>query len=451
MSTRPLVIIHGWSDDSTSFESLAGHLAQRLGRNVHMIDLADYESMDDEVTFDDVVAQMDVAWNHHQLPRTKGSVDVVVHSTGGLVIRHWLTKHFAPADAPVKHLVMLAPANFGSPLAHKGYSFLGRVVKGWTSEKLFQTGKRILEGLELASPYTWNLAMKDRIVDRETDCMYRKGRILCTVLVGNKGYGGISAAANEDGTDGTVRVSTANLNCAHVVADFSRNPLKPRYTVKTSKGRCAFAVMDGENHSTIAGKQDGFQNKQTLDHIVRGLTIDDADFDGWCDDLAAATDAVMEKRKSKAYTHGYQNTVFRVRDDFDHDVRDYFLEFYVEDDDTGWFSEMFHRDAIRTVHAHGSNPAYRAVLVDCTVLHRKIDKKDETLKMSLTAVPELREHGKVGYRTFADDDIGGIAIKKDQVEKLFAENRTVLVDVILRREQVPGEVFDFRKADGPGS
>ena len=448
MAHRPLVIIHGWSDDSSSFEKLASLLAAELGRHVHMIDLADYESMDDDVTFDDVITQMDFAWTQHNLPRGKASVDVVVHSTGGLVIRDWLTRNFKPNASPIKHLVMLAPANFGSPLAHKGYSFLGRIVKGWTSAKMFQTGRHILDGLELASPYSWNLAMADRLMTRVDDCMFRKGQTLCTVLVGNKGYKGISAAANEPGSDGTVRVSTANLNCAHITADFSKNPLKPKYSLRLSKGRCAFGVMDGENHSSIAGKQDGFQNKGTLANIVRGLTVTDAQFAGWCNKLQAATDAVMEKRKSKSYTHGYQNTVFRVRDQFDSDVKDYFLEFYVEDDDTGWFSEMFHRDAIRTVHAYGNNASYRAVLVDCTVLHRKIDKKDESLKMSLTAVPEISQHGKVGYRTFADDDIGGIEITKENVAKMFKENRTVLVDVILKREQVRGEVFDFKQASG---
>ena len=53
-----------------------------------------------------------------------------MHSTGALVVRDWLPRHFTPARAPVKRLVMLAPAYFGSHLTHKGRSFTGRVYKG---------------------------------------------------------------------------------------------------------------------------------------------------------------------------------------------------------------------------------------------------------------------------------------------------------------------------------
>ena len=120
----------------------------RLGREVSIVSLADYVSMEDEVRFDDVAEAMDVAWRRHGLPRGKGVVDAIVHSTGGLVIRDWLQRHCTPARAPVKHLVMLAPANFGSHLAHKGRSFIGRVYKGFVAKKpegrAFETGTHIL-------------------------------------------------------------------------------------------------------------------------------------------------------------------------------------------------------------------------------------------------------------------------------------------------------------------
>ena len=44
--------------------------------------------------------------------------------------------------------------------------------------------------------------------------------IMATLLVGNSGYGGIRRILNENGSDGTVRVSIANLNaaCANFLA-----------------------------------------------------------------------------------------------------------------------------------------------------------------------------------------------------------------------------------------
>ena len=84
------------------------------------------------------------------------------------------------------------------------------------------TGTQILKGLELASPYTWRLAERDRF--GEGGEMYQPGNVLCTVLVGNIGYRGISAIANEDGSDGTVRISTANMECVRIHAEFPANP-----------------------------------------------------------------------------------------------------------------------------------------------------------------------------------------------------------------------------------
>ena len=197
MPRRPLVIVHGWSDNYRSFRRL-GRLLKDHGvtSNIKHIALGNYISMDDDVTFDDVTTAMSKAWADAKLPTASRSVDVVVHSTGGLVVRDWLCREFPTGKTPIMRLLMLAPANFGSPLAHKGRAFVGRVVRGWRSKKIFQTGTHILKGLELASPYSWNLALKDRF---GTDNRYGPKGILCTVLVGNQGYSGISAAANEDG------------------------------------------------------------------------------------------------------------------------------------------------------------------------------------------------------------------------------------------------------------
>jgi hypothetical protein len=62
----------------------------------------------------------------------------------------------------LKHLVALAPATFGSPLARQGRSWLGAVFKGshHLGPDFLAAGDAILDGLALASPYTWDLAGK---------------------------------------------------------------------------------------------------------------------------------------------------------------------------------------------------------------------------------------------------------------------------------------------------
>ena len=440
MPERPIVILHGWSDEGDSFRRLGRLLRDRLGQPVRSVSLADYATMDDEVTYDDLAAALTRAWARQKLPMGPGAADVVVHSTCGLVIRDWLVRNFGTSGGPpVKHLLMLAPANFGSPLAHKGNAFLGRMALGWKADKPFQTGTRILRGLELASPYAWDLARRDRFGLAD---LYGPGRVLCTVLVGNAGYDGIKAAANEDGGDGTVRVSTANLECAMLEADFTQNPKKPIYKLGSSTGATAFRVMEKENHSTIAAKDRGPRNRGTLDAMVRALTVEDGEFGAWREECAAATAEAMERGRRRPETHGYQNTVFVVEDQFGRRVRDYFLEFFVRDDDRDWFAKMFHRDAIRTVHAHGEDPSSRSVFVDCTLLHAQVDRDWEGMVLSLTALPEVRRTGSVGYRTFTDEDIGGIDIPKERLGEFFQGNRTLLVRLRIRREQAE-EVFGF--------
>ncbi len=438
---KPIVIIHGWSDSSKSFTRLRNYVAS-LGKPAPVqINLADYVTLDDAVRFDDLVAGLQRAWLALGLPVNPRSVDVIAHSTGGLVIRDWLRTCFGPADAPVHHLLMLAPANFGSSLAHKGNAFYGRILKGFGSEKPFQTGTHLLRGLELASPYTFNLALSDRF---NSDNAFGPGRILCTVLVGNTGYSGIMSAANEDGSDGTVRASTANLNCALLDIDFATDPAKPSFKLKTSSGSTAFRILDGDNHSTAAMKDNGPRDPAGLALIARALSVSDDEFPDWCaqcatDNLLIADDAIANNDTSR---YGYQNTVTQVSDDAGHSVDDYFLEFYLDDidDKKNRFAQLFHRDVIRTVHAHGRSPSYRSLMIDCTTLFAEIDKEQEYMKVSLTAEPALRKNNYAGYRTFTDDDIGGLRLTLAQIKKVFVPHRTLLARITLRRERKP-EIF----------
>src|SRR5215469_6755678 len=59
-----------------------------------------------------------------------------------------------PTRPPEKHLVAIAPATSGSPLARQGRSWLGAVFKGerHLGPDFLAVGDAILDGLELASP-----------------------------------------------------------------------------------------------------------------------------------------------------------------------------------------------------------------------------------------------------------------------------------------------------------
>lgn len=430
--SRPLVILHGWSDNSASFRKIATKLANALDVQPKIIRLADYVSLEDEVRFDDLSAAMQRAWVDHGLPLDPGSVDAVIHSTGGLVIRQWMADHFAPGAVPIKRLVMLAPANFGSPLAHKGRSFIGRVVKGYKGTKPFETGTQILNGLELASPYSWDLAGQDRFAANNH---FNHG-VLCTVIVGNSGYSGLASLTNEDGSDGTVRVSAANLEASRITADFATEPTKPSFRLENSRGNTAFLITNGENHSSITGNGK-FRNPATFPDILKALQVNDAGFEAWRLLCEQRTAAATTKSGGDAYKNGYQNLVVRLRDDAGADVEDYFLEFFQDDadDPKDVVAAWMHKEVLRKVHSYTHNSAYRSLLVNCTRLHDRLKEQGFYLNVSLFAQPQLQKNGYVGYLTFKDSEIGAIRLDSNRLRQLFTPHRTLLLDITIRRER----------------
>jgi len=230
-----------------------------LGFEVHELFLGDYLTLYDEITLTDLGQAMTQALTDenatHGLGLERHSFDMVVHSTGALVVREFL-RQFCRDEAdqlqanltPVRNCLMLAAANFGSYLASKGKSFFGRFAKGWKWDGFFQSGERILDALELASPYTFALAEDDLFSDDFP--LFDPANVRATVLVGTTAFGGLGKVVHEPGSDNTVRVATANLNARHLRIDYA-DPENPALVETSSTaGPIAFAVLDTD-HSTI--------------------------------------------------------------------------------------------------------------------------------------------------------------------------------------------------------
>ncbi|MCB1650233.1 MAG: hypothetical protein KDI25_11905 [Pseudomonadales bacterium] len=437
---KPLLIIHGWSDEAESFLPLARALEANSGRRVSSLFLGNYISLDDDVQMADLVRGLQRAWEAEALPLAPKSIDVIVHSTGGLIIRDWMASCFSEQGRtpPINNLLMLAPANFGSPLAHKGRAIYGRVLKGFNARKRFQTGARILRALEMASPYAWALAQRDRL---QRNPMSASG-VRTTVIVGNTGYRGISSLANELGSDGTVYAASANLDCAALEIRFPPGNRVPQYgALRSARGDTAFVLMDGFDHSSIALKSEEHpDNPALLDFILQALDIrSTAAFRAWRQRCAEHTATVLARhgQDSHAHKHGFQNTVFRVRDDQGFDVQDYVIEFFSDTarGDEDRLAEQVHGQALVKVHVNKDNAAYRSFMIDCSALYRIIDAQDTDLSISLSALPDLGEaHNLVGYRSFGNHDIGQLRLDARAVRQFFQPNRTVFIDIVLTRE-----------------
>ncbi len=122
-----VVIVHGWSDTSRSFEPLAEFLRSNKIA-VTPIFLGDYISLDDDVRVEDVAKRMHEVFDARlDAGELHAPFDMIVHSTGGLVARQWLAEYYPHGGSPARRLIMMAPANHGSPLAAKGKSLVGRI------------------------------------------------------------------------------------------------------------------------------------------------------------------------------------------------------------------------------------------------------------------------------------------------------------------------------------
>ncbi|MDP2496405.1 MAG: hypothetical protein Q8W44_00295 [Candidatus Palauibacterales bacterium] len=341
------LILHGWSDCSESFRSLESFLVEEGVGEVESIYYADYESREDAITYEDVVGGLDDELRRRGLldERGRGSFDVVVHSTGGMVIRHWIWRYYGHRidDCPVENLVMLAPANFGSPLAHRGKSLLGRVFGGrWKIGDMLEVGRRLLDGLELGSAHQWELAHRDLL---GPEPLYDADRVRLTVLVGLSDYSGLRGWVPEKpGTDGAVVIAGTPLDSVKLSLDFC-DPSEPRrWRRDTAHGAFAFGTLPGHDHGSIVeafgaereadrespdrpGRDDG----AVRELVLSALRVDSPGA------FRQHRDRVHERReaarasvaKAGAAPTRWQQFLFHAVDDQDQPVRDFTLEFFV--------------------------------------------------------------------------------------------------------------------------
>ncbi len=387
-----IAIIHGWSDTSKSFRDLRDFLVSR-GYEVAQIWLGDYVSMDDDVRIEDVGKRMQSVLS---AAIAAGDLtepfDLIVHSTGGLVAREWVSRFYPDGrNCPARRIVMLAPANFGSRLASMGKSMIGRVAKGWNN--WFQTGQQMLSGLELASPYQWNLARRDLLdADGNSQGPYGEGRIWPFVITGSRPYSdGLRQIVNENGSDGTVRVAAANLNVSGLTIDFSEDAKTPGmrpWHWRAENASIPFAVLPDRDHGSIirphastGPRGDGADALGRL--ILEALACrDDADYARIHRDWHALSEATAALGSDPAQLanafekdpptveqlHQYMQIVTFIRDDHGVPLDDYFLEFFAPGERGDRDAVFFHTEVLEHVHVNGDAPSRRCLFVDRTDL-----------------------------------------------------------------------------------
>lgn len=286
-----LVFVHGWSVSNTStYGQLPQQLQQQAAVSGLPITLADvwiseYVSFDDAVTMRDLVRALDHALRDLHL--LDASFACITHSTGGPVVREWLR---AQRDTPslyttmrLSHLVMLAPANFGSALAQLGKGMLGR-LKSWFAG--VDPGQRILDWLELGSAESLALNL-DHI--HSEDPLNRDQFLF--VLIGDRPdrslYDHLNSYTGEDGSDGVVRLAAANLNAQHAVLSPQAGTPGNIDTLALNLSRsprCAFKLVADAAHSGVEHGIMASAAPATVQSILRCLAVrSTGDYTSLCD------------------------------------------------------------------------------------------------------------------------------------------------------------------------
>lgn len=440
MPRLPLVFVHGYSDRGSSFKLWVEALEAR-GYDVATVHVCTYRSLTNEVTIPDVAEAFERALRIRAGLDTDEPFDAIVHSTGMLVIRAWLTAYGTRRDR-LKHLVGLAPATFGSPLAHKGRSWLGALFKGnrQLGPDFMEAGDRILDGLELGSRFTWDLAHTD-LLGANTYYGPTQKTPYVFVLCGDKGYSGLESLVSEPGTDGTVRWASAPLNTRKITLDLTVDPAQidapERITIAPWKNvDVPLIPIAGKDHGTILSNP----GEDAIDLVDRALQVASAaDFSTWIEDATAST------QPTRANMDEWQQFVVHAVDERGDGIADYNLQLRgLERGST----EKKVREFATDVHVYRSDSSFRCFHVNLSKL-QPANLDELSIRVIASSGSQL-----VGYTGFGTDKVGDTSsgtsregkwdgsldlssLLGDAKVKFFYPFTTTLVELKLNREPLP--------------
>ncbi len=468
---RLVILVHGWSvRDASTYGGLPERLKREARRHpeldldVRHIWLSEYASFHNEVTLPDIVRAFDAALQRElgaELARGRRFA-CITHSTGGPVIRAWLQQQYLAKglkQTPLSHLVMLAPANFGSTLVQLGLAKLARLRSAWFEGVDVGTG--VLDWLELGSAPS--LALNLEWLERGAGLIGPQG-LFPFVLAGQSHdpllYDFVNSYTAETGSDGAVRVASANLNFTHV-------SVTQQAPVPDKKAKLGFsapllaaapprlapavplAVLPGLCHSDL---RQGIMRSVTSDGgahpaveaILAALAVQDMPGYAQCFDRFAALSSETQSREQvedRSALTGFDHQVihdpcsmlvFRLRDDQGQPIRDFDVILTGAGDDPNRLPPGFFIDRQRNHLDPGCIVYYvnAARLLGAPAVH----SGGRVLR------PALPSAGSLGLRIIPFPQEGFVlyqpALLKSEPRHLadfIKPNQTTVIDIVLRR------------------
>jgi hypothetical protein len=477
MSALNIVFVHGYS--VTNFDTYGGlplrlrneALARGIDLNVDNIHLGRYISFNDQVLLSDVARALEHAVKQ-QLPKDARFV-VITHSTGGPVVRTWWRDYYQRKQmvCPMSHLIMLAPANHGSSLAQLGKSKLSR-LRSWFEG--LEPGQGILNWLELGSAESWEL---------NSDWIFNGEQYLSStgvypfVITGQdidrKMYDHINSYTGEVGSDGAVRVSSANLNSAYLelIQDkiASADSVAPKNRLIVGEYKVAspspFKILHRKSHSgdkmgimrSVQREISDESGKELVDVVFRCISVNtNEDYEKLTADFNSENKITQQELKvevvknsfrDKLYFHDrHSMIIFRIMDNEGKPLTDFDLVITGDDDDPDQLPEGFFQDR-QCNHVHPNTLTY---YFNYDVMTGQTEVRDPASAIVRKAVKPL---SKLGFNILVRPLNGfvryqpcKIAGSKQLFEKVIRPNCTTLIDIRLKRV-ISDENFRFEKVD----
>ena len=398
----PILLIHGYSSEGTDtkakdiYGKLPTLLKKEFGKGViEELNLSRWISLNDGVSLDDVSFAMDRALKTDFKHLLTSGFNVVIHSTGALVVRNWIKQSNLKPN-PINNLVYLAGANFGSGLAHIGKGQLSRWGRFIFTGN--QSGTKVLSELEFGS---WKTLDMHRHFLQANNSMYDDYEVQEFCFNGSQTFAGKLKDVigvipiryvKEDSSDNTVRTSSCNLNFNYIAVKPSEKAkkLSPR-TLQTMMNKrenntplphdhyeydlsglsherphVPFAVLFETAHfGADIGIVDGTENrKYIIPKITSALATpqDRKAYDKMGETFSKITQTTLTKagklkrnildwNRQNQY-EGHTQLIVRLKDQFGNDVKNYDITFHstTDTDDKYYLEKMIQDKYVNSSH-----------------------------------------------------------------------------------------------------
>ncbi len=441
-----LLFVHGWGVTNTDTYGGLPEALEAEGANfgleleINHIYLGRYISFNDEVSMDDIARAFHQAIAE-QIPGNKNRKKVfscITHSTGGPVVRSWIQKYYGPKrldKLPLKHLVMLAPANHGSALAQLGKERIGRIKAFFGG---VEPGVKVLDWLELGSKEQTELNRKWLDYEPAKNGFYPV--VLTGQKIDKKLYDFLNSYLVEPGSDGVVRVAGANMNYRYVKLNQSdKKHENGNYVLNLEKEygispQTPLGVVPDASHS---GGKIGIMNsvnpgnsgnKPVVSRIMETLKVDSVKEYG---DLIKSLKTLTGKTQTGKPR--FTMFVFIVKDHEGNPVNNFDLFILA--------GNKYSPDVLKKGFFQDKqlNNVNRNRLIYFLNAEKMLMIKDGKIGFKIQARPQ---DGFVYYSCseFHSENI--------PIESIVTPNQTIIIDIVLRRN-VDKQVFRFDPSSGP--